>query len=58
MIVPTLWCAVTGATLFAMKAPDFWIPPLSAALAVALAGWQSSSAARRRPAGQGEARAV
>ncbi|MGE5275468.1 MAG: DUF6064 family protein [Acidobacteriota bacterium] len=37
LVIPVLWCAVTGATLLAMKAPDFWIPPLAAALAVALA---------------------
>ena len=36
-VVPAIWCAITGATLLAMKAPDAWIPPLAAALAVALA---------------------
>lgn len=40
MIVPILWCVVTGATLSTMKAPDFWVPPAAAALAVALAAWQ------------------
>ena len=34
MLVPTLWCAVTGATLLAMKAPDAFIAPLAAALAL------------------------
>ena len=37
MVIPVLWCAITGATLLAMNAPDFWIPPPAAALAVALA---------------------
>jgi len=31
--VPAIWCAITGATLFAMRAPDFWVAPLSAVLA-------------------------
>ena len=37
IVVPALWCAITGATLFAMKAPDFGIAPAAAALAVILA---------------------
>ena len=37
MIVPALWCAITGAFLLAMKAPDFWVPPLAALAAIALA---------------------
>ena len=36
-LVPALWCLISGATLLAMKAPDFWIPPLAAVLTVALA---------------------
>jgi uncharacterized protein DUF6064 len=36
-VVPAVWCAVSGATLLAMKSPDSWIPPLAGALAVALA---------------------
>jgi hypothetical protein len=48
MVAPVLWCALTGAALLAMKAPDFWVPPLAAALAVSLAVWQSR--ARRRSA--------
>ena len=36
-LVPALWCAISGATLLAMKAPDFWIAPLAAVLTVALA---------------------
>jgi hypothetical protein len=34
MVIPAIWCALTGATLLAMKAPDAWIPPLAALLAV------------------------
>jgi hypothetical protein len=47
MVIPAIWCAITGATLLAMKAPDAWIPPLAAALAVFLAVWQT----KRRPRG-------
>jgi hypothetical protein len=37
IVVPAIWCAISGATLLAMKAPDAWIPPLAGVLAVALA---------------------
>ena len=37
LAIPAIWCAVSGATLLAMKAPDFWVTPLSALLAVTLA---------------------
>ena len=50
-IVPVLWCAITGATLLAMKAPGAWIPPLAAVLAVSLAVRQGMS--RRRGASHG-----
>jgi Family of unknown function (DUF6064) len=37
MVVPVVWCAVAGLTLFAMKAPDFWVAPSAAVVAVVLA---------------------
>jgi hypothetical protein len=40
MVVPVLWCVVTGAFLLAMKAPDAWIPPFAAAVVLAMAAWQ------------------
>ena len=43
MAIPILWCLVTGVTLLAMKAPDCWVAPALAALAVAL-----SAGLRRR----------
>jgi hypothetical protein len=46
MVIPVLWCAITGALLLAMKAPDAWIAPLAAALAVSIAVRQTR--ARRR----------
>ena len=58
MVVPVAWCAVTGLTLFAMKAPDFWVAPLSAVVAVALASRQRRRVApERRPPGVAARRA-
>ena len=60
MVVPAVWCAVTGAFLTAMKAPDAWIAPAAAVVVVAMAvrqgavGGESSvlrSRARRGPTG-------
>ena len=53
LVVPAIWCAISGATLLAMKAPDAWVPPLAALLAVALAIRQKR--ARRRIAKTGSA---
>lgn len=39
MIVPLLWCAIGGATLSAMGAPEAIILPAAGLLAVLLAGW-------------------
>jgi Family of unknown function (DUF6064) len=36
MIIPLLWCAVTGLTLWAMEAGDFFIAPAGALAAVVL----------------------
>jgi hypothetical protein len=36
-LIPLAWCFVSGATLWAMGRPDFFIVPLAALLAVALA---------------------
>ncbi len=37
MTLPVLWCVVTGAVLYTLETPDFWIPPLAAAIAVGAA---------------------
>jgi hypothetical protein len=47
MIVPALWCAITGAALLAMKAPAFWVPPVAAALSAVVAASQAQREARR-----------
>jgi hypothetical protein len=46
--VPVIWCVISGATLAAMRAPDAWIPPIAAVLAVSLGAWRTL-ARRRRP---------
>ena len=37
--IPLFWCLVTGATLWAMQAPEAWIPPCAALLATAALFW-------------------
>jgi hypothetical protein len=49
LAVPAIWCAISGATLLAMKSPDAWVTPLAAVLAVALA--VGKARARRRALG-------
>lgn len=34
--LPVAWCLLSGATLWAMAAPEFWVAPLGAALALTL----------------------
>ena len=41
MVVPAIWCLTTGAFLAAMEAPDAWVAPAAAALAVGLAARQA-----------------
>ena len=35
--IPLLWCAVSGATLWTMHAPNAWVPPLAALSTLLLA---------------------
>jgi hypothetical protein len=44
--IPLLWCAVTGATLWTMHAPDFWVAPLMALVALRLA-WSARMPTRK-----------
>lgn len=37
MVIPVLWCLVSGATLWTMEAPDAFVPPLAALVALVLA---------------------
>ncbi|MFY9551859.1 MAG: DUF6064 family protein [Thermoanaerobaculia bacterium] len=49
MVIPAVWCAITGATLLAMKAPDAWIAPLAAVVASMLVVWQARARGGRLP---------
>ena len=40
LVIPLLWCAATGATLWAMDAPDAAVMPAIAVLTVGLALWR------------------
>lgn len=51
--VPAIWCAVSGATLFALEAPDAWVMPLAGALVIALAVWKTLVRRRSRSSTQG-----
>ncbi|MFW6345308.1 MAG: DUF6064 family protein, partial [Halomonas sp.] len=39
MVVPALWCLISGLTLLALQAPLAWLPPLAVALAVVARLW-------------------
>jgi hypothetical protein len=42
LVVPVLWCVISGATLWAMDSPDAWVSPLGALLALAASIWKRS----------------
>lgn len=46
LVVPLVWCLVSGATLWTMSAPDAWVPPLAAALSLLIVLRKTR---RRRP---------
>lgn len=46
IVIPAVWCAISSATLLAMKAPDAWIAPLAAVIVISLG--VSSALVRRR----------
>ena len=41
MIIPTLWCVMTGLTLWTMQAPDAYVSPIAGALALLAAAWKT-----------------
>jgi Family of unknown function (DUF6064) len=45
-VVPLIWCAISGVTLWTMQSPDALVTPVVAAAALILAGWKST-----RPSG-------
>jgi hypothetical protein len=46
LAVPVLWCVFTGLTLLAMAAPDAFVAPTAAALALAMAAWKTVARSR------------
>ena len=47
-VIPTLWCAISGATLLAMKSPDALVTPLAALLVTTLAVGKAIALRRAR----------
>jgi len=49
LLIPIIWCAVSGTTLWAMESPDALLMPFVALVVLFLAGWRTRSRSRRRP---------
>ena len=49
LVVPVLWCLISGATLFAMAAPESWVPPTAAVLSLLGSSWTQL---KRRPSAE------
>jgi hypothetical protein len=49
LVVPLIWCVISGATLWAMQSPDAPVLPIAGAVAVALTGWKSLARPAREP---------
>ena len=41
LVIPLLWCAITGTTLWAMEAPDALLMPAIAIFAIGLGAWKT-----------------
>jgi hypothetical protein len=52
--IPVLWCAVGGATLWAMESPEAVVMPVAAVLFVLLGAWRTVSRGRAPVSGQAE----
>lgn len=52
LVIPLLWCAVGGATLWTMGSPDALVMPLAGALVLLLAAWQARTLAGARAGSQ------
>ncbi len=49
LVIPLLWCALTGATLWAMQAPDALLMPATGLLAAGCAAWKALRHGVARP---------
>jgi Family of unknown function (DUF6064) len=47
LVVPLLWCAISGATLWTMQSPDALLAPIAALLGLLLACWKTLSRLRQ-----------
>lgn len=50
MVVPLVWCVVSGATLWTMEAPDAFVMPVAALLGIGLLIWKAWTLRRSRRA--------
>ncbi len=48
--LPLLWCAISGATLATMHAPDFWLAPAAGLLTLLLSAWKACATTPPLPA--------
>ena len=44
LVIPLLWCAVSGATLWALRAPEALVLPIAGAIAACIAFWRRRGA--------------
>jgi hypothetical protein len=42
LVVPVLWCVISGATLWAMNSAEAWVPPAAAVLVLAVSLWKQN----------------
>jgi Family of unknown function (DUF6064) len=47
LVIPLIWCAITGLTLWTMASPDALVVPAAALLVLVLAAWNAPSRPRR-----------
>jgi hypothetical protein len=56
LVIPVVWCAVSGATLWIMQSPDALLLPAAAALGLVLTAWKASRRLRTAASAAGCAR--
>jgi uncharacterized membrane protein YozB (DUF420 family) len=45
MVIPVVWCLISGLTLWAMESPEAWLPPAAALLSLLFSRWQKTDSA-------------
>lgn len=51
LVIPLIWCAIGGATLWAMESPDAPVMPTAAMLVLVLAAWRTRAQSRQLAVG-------